>query len=177
KRLRIGFIGFKTQIIMLNGTNQTLKVSLVPKSVALNQINVVAYGFKKKPQGTTASVGVVTPTELSKSDGVSLAPALNTVPGVRMDQSGLNDSRISIRGVGITSPWGIRNIRIYMNGIPLTQPSGVSRIEAVDASTVGSIQVFKGPAPAFGGGTAGVVNIQLKKAPYGKSSVNFNALT
>ncbi len=175
-RLRISYIGFKTRILNLHGTNQYLKISLKPQSVVLNEINVVASGYKKKPQGTTGSVGLVTSDELERTNQVSLAPALNMVSGVRMDKSNMEDSRISIRGVGIRSPWGIRNVKIYMNGIPLTQPNGVTRIEALDVSTVGNIEVFKGPAPVYGGSTAGVINIQLRKAPYGKSSVSLNAL-
>src|SRR5690625_7819676 len=88
--------------------------------------------------------------------------ALNGIPGVRMDQSNLSDSRISIRGQGVRSPWGIRNVKIYLDDIPLTEADGTSRLEGIDLNDLGEAEIIRGQASSiFGAGTGGVLRFQL----------------
>src|SRR5699024_4184673 len=85
------------------------------------------------------------------------------------DQSNLGDSRISIRGNGIRSPWGLRKTKVYINDIPLTETDGTTRIEALDVSDLGRVEIIRGPASSVYGGnsTGGVINFELQRADYG----------
>src|SRR5690606_23038850 len=101
----------------------------------------------------------------------------NSVPGVRMDQSTLSEARISIRGNGVRSSFGMRNIKVYVNDIPVTEPDGTTRIEALDVNGIGQAEIIKGPASSiYGGGTGGVINFQLQRSPYQEQSMELSAL-
>ncbi|HET6528571.1 MAG TPA: TonB-dependent receptor [Balneolaceae bacterium] len=177
EKLQISYIGYISKRIKIDEDQEFLNILLKPDNVALNEVQVVAFNSRKRLQKAAASVALITSEGLERSNELSLRPVLNTVAGVQMDQSNLGDSRISIRGVGIRANWGIRNIKIYVNGIPLTEADGVTRIEGLDVSTIGRVEIIKGPASSiYGAGTGGVINFKLKKAPYGESSIEAGAM-
>src|SRR5690606_15003272 len=123
---------------------------------------VTAYSGNKSSKETAGAITHISGPQFRQGSSVSMQSALNSVPGVRMDQSTLSESRISIRGNGVRSPWGIRNIKIYINDIPLTEADGTSRIEALDVNYLGRAEIIKGPASSiYGAGTGGVINFQL----------------
>lgn len=177
RQIQVSYIGYVKQNIMLRDEGKTLNILLEPDNVALNEVQVIGFDTNKKLQETAASVALLTGKDFKRTSEVSLQPVLNTVPGVQMDQSSLNDARISIRGGGIRSGFGIRNIKIYVNNIPLTEADGFTRIEGLDVSAVGRAEIIKGPASSiYGAGTGGVINFQLEKAPYGTSSMEASGL-
>ncbi|HLR30871.1 MAG TPA: TonB-dependent receptor [Fodinibius sp.] len=178
RQIQVSYIGYVRQNITLGGEGKFLNILLEPDNVALNEVQVVGFDTNKKLQATAASVALLTEKDFERTNEVSLQPALNSIPGVQMDQSGLNDARISIRGAGIRSGYGIRNIKVYVNSIPLTEADGFTRIEGLDVSAVGRAEIIKGPASSiYGAGTGGVINFQLEKAPYGTSSLEASGLT
>src|SRR5699024_5344436 len=177
RHIKVSYIGYIGQRITLSEDDLTLNILLEADNVALNEVQVVGFNSHKKLQETSGSVALITEKDLERGDEVSLQPVLNNIPGVQMDQSSMGDSRISIRGSGVRSSWGIRNIKIYVNGIPLVEADGTTRREGLDVSTVGSAEVIKGPASSiYGAGTGGVINVQLEKAPYGTDSVEVSGL-
>lgn len=90
----------------------------------------------------------------------SLLGAINTVPGVRMEERSPGSYRLSIRGSVLRSPFGVRNVKVYMAGMPLTDGSGNSYLNVIDPTAVGNIQILKGPdASIYGANTGGVVLI------------------
>lgn len=177
RQMQVSYIGYIKQNITLRGEGKSLNILLEPDNVALNEVQVIGFDTNKKLQETAASVALLTGKDFKRTSEVSLQPALNTIPGVQMDQSSLNDARISIRGAGIRSGFGTRNIKMYVNNIPLTEADGFTRIEGLDVSAVGRAEIIKGPASSiYGAGTGGVINFQLEKAPYGTSSMEASGL-
>jgi iron complex outermembrane receptor protein len=88
------------------------------------------------------------------------------VPGVRVDNQA-NGERVhmSIRGQGILTERGLRGIKVLIDGIPLNDPSGFAPdLFDLDWSLVDRIEVLKGPAASYygGSGAAGVLNITTK---------------
>ncbi|HLR76354.1 MAG TPA: TonB-dependent receptor, partial [Balneolaceae bacterium] len=134
-QLQFNYVGYLQKKIQIKGEEDFLNVLLKPNNVVLNELQVVGFSRDKNLQGTGASIALVTDADLERGNQVSLKGTLNTVPGVQVDQSAMGESRISVRGAGISAPWGIRDIKIYMNNIPITQANGVARIEAIDVST------------------------------------------
>lgn len=175
--LRISMLGYKTQAVQYSSTNQKLNIQLQADAVSLNEVRVTAYSGHKTNKETAGSVALLRDTQLKQGSGVSLQPALNSVPGVQMDQSTLSEARISIRGNGVRSSYGIRKVKLYINDIPLTEPDGTTRIEALDMNDVGQVEIIKGPASSiYGGGTAGVINFQLQRSPYQEQSLELSSL-
>jgi len=175
--LQIRFIGYIQSDIRIKDPDEFLNIEMQPDNIALNEVRVIGFDTNKKLQETAGSVALVTNKDFDRTNRVSLQPVLNTIPGVRMDQSNLTDARISIRGGGIRSNFGIRNIKIYLNEIPLTEADGFTRIEGLDVATVGRLEVIKGPASSiYGAGTGGVLNFQTQRAGFRENSLEFSSL-
>lgn len=177
-QIQISKAGFKTQNINYSSENPELNIQLEPDMQLISEVVVHAFGSNKANKETAGAIAVLSGTQLRQGSGVSMQEGLNSVPGVRMDQSTLADSRISIRGNGVRASYGIRNIKIYLNDIPLTEADGTSRIEGLDVNDLGRAEIIKGPASSiYGGGTGGVINFKLERAPYQQQSISTSALT
>lgn len=90
---------------------------------------------------------------------LGLDEALAVVPGLYM-QNRYNfsqDLRISLRGFGARSGFGIRGIRVYVDGIPETLPDGQAQVDSIDLGSAKSIEVLRGPASSLYGNAAGGV--------------------
>lgn len=174
--IEVALIGYKTQRLLVTGDQRKRNIQLEADPVKLDEVRV---GLNSRKNRTTpGAIALLTADDIQRGNGVSLQTALNIVPGVRMDQSTLSDSRISIRGNGVRSPWGSRAIKVYINDIPVTETDGTTRIEALDVNNIGRAEVIKGPASSiYGAGTAGVINFQLQRAPYGERSIEVSGMT
>jgi iron complex outermembrane receptor protein len=71
--------------------------------------------------------------------------------------------RISIRGFGARSQFGVRGVRVVVDGVPATLPDGQTALDHVDLATIGRAEVLRGAASALYGNAAGGV-IQLESA-------------
>src|SRR6201998_2768167 len=90
----------------------------------LSQVTVTGYLIEQPVLSVPASVSVLTPAQLQLQPGNSLVPALNTVPGVRMEERSPGSYRLSIRGSLLRSPFGVRDVKIYFDEMPLTDAGG-----------------------------------------------------
>jgi len=124
----------------------------------LNQVIVTGYLSDQPVLAVPASVGVLSSAQLKLQPDNSLVSALNTVPGVRMEERSPGSYRLSIRGSLLRSPFGIRDVKIYYDDIPLTDAGGNTYLNAIDVNSVQGIQVLKGPdGSLFGSNSGGVV--------------------
>ena len=90
-----------------------------------------------------------------------------TVPGVfvanRYNFS--QDQRISIRGFGARSVFGIRGIKILIDGIPQTLSDGQGQLTNLELGEVDRIEVLRGSSSAlFGNAAGGVISIWTNPA-------------
>jgi iron complex outermembrane recepter protein len=94
---------------------------------------------------------------------LSLDEALWLVPGLSVSNRNnpSQDPRISIRGFGARSAFGVRGIRVLRDGIPLTLPDGQTPVDFLDLESVGRIEVMRGSASSlYGNAGGGVVDIR-----------------
>ncbi len=132
----------------------------------LDEVVVKAYASDRILLEVPAAIGVVDSRTLNRFNNTSLLPALNTIPGVRMEERSPGSYRLSIRGSTLRSPFGVRNVKVYWNGLPFTDGGGNTYLNILDFSSINNIEVVKGPgASLYGAGTGGVVllNNQLKR--------------
>src|ERR1700761_5352803 len=107
-----------------------------------------------------ASVSTLSPDQLKLQPDNSLVSAMNTIPGVRMEERSPGSYRLSIRGSLLRSPFGVRDVKIYYDDIPLTDAGGNSYLNAIDFNAVQGIEILKGPdGSLFGANSGGVVLI------------------
>lgn len=175
--IEVSFIGYEPIKIKLGAITQNLTISLVSSSEDLNEVQVIGFATERSLQETSASISLLTAKDLSKQNATSLTQSLNNLPGIRIDQSGLDNQRITIRGIGANSNFGNRGIKVYFNDIPLTEPDGFTRLEALDFTTIGRVEIIRGPASSlYGTANGGVMNFTSEKAPYGGTSVQAGQL-
>src|ERR1700761_7846980 len=108
-----------------------------------------------------ASVNVLSPAQLKLQPDNSLVSALNTIPGVRMEERSPGSYRLSIRGSLLRSPFGIRDVKIYYDDLPLTDAGGNTYLNAIDVNSIQGLEVLKGPdGSLFGANSGGVVLVK-----------------
>ncbi|MES2730415.1 MAG: TonB-dependent receptor [Bacteroidota bacterium] len=173
--LTCSFVGYQTQISLAN--EQSVQIYLEPVNVSLNEVVVTGYENNRKLLETAGSVALLNTRELNRFSNTSLVPAMNTLPGIRMEERSPGSYRISIRGSTLRSPFGVRNVKIYWNDIPFTDPSGSTALNLIDFSTVGKVEIIKGPGGSlYGAGTGGVILLQSPAATYGEQSAEVATL-
>lgn len=124
----------------------------------LEEVTVHAYFAEQPLLRLTTSAGVIGQSALTHQPGATLLPALNAVPGVRMEERSPGSYRLSLRGSLLRSPFGVRNVKMYLDEIPLTDAGGNTYFNLLDAGSVDGIEVLKGPdGSLFGANSGGVV--------------------
>jgi iron complex outermembrane receptor protein len=94
---------------------------------------------------------------------LSLDETLWLIPGLSVSNRNnpSQDPRISIRGFGARSAFGVRGIRVLRDGIPLTLPDGQTPVDYLDLESVGSVEVMRGSASSlYGNAGGGVVDLR-----------------
>lgn len=157
RRLRC-FIGF-IFLISCGTFGQTTAVDSIQQ---LHEVVVQGYLSGQPLLQTPGSVGIINTELLNKNSGQSLLPAVNVIPGVRMEERSPGSYRLSIRGSLLRSPFGVRNVKVYMDEFPLTDASGNTYINLIDARAIERIEILKGPdGSLFGANSGGVVLMDL----------------
>lgn len=96
----------------------------------------------------------------SRADAAEL---LQGIPGVQADSRSnyAQDTRITLRGFGARSAFGVRGLDLQIDGIPLTMPDGQGQFSGAVLDGVEQISVLTGPVAAlYGNGAGGVINLK-----------------
>ena len=107
----------------------------------------------------------------------SLNDYLMGIPGLfaQNTQNFAQDLRLSIRGFGARSAFGIRGIQLIVDGIPETTPDGQGQLDNLPLGLIESLTVLRGPASTFYGNAAGGV-IQINTlSKFNQGFVRFRA--
>jgi iron complex outermembrane receptor protein len=152
---------------------------------SLQEIVVSAYEQNRKLADVPVAVGVITTAEWNRYNKMSIVPAMNSIPGVRMEERSPGSYRISFRGSTLRSPFGVRNVKVYVNGIPFTDPGGNTYLTQLAPFDMYSLELIKGPAGSlYGAATGGAILIKSKpntwlpgfSAEYSYGSFNSNTI-
>lgn len=166
-KIIISHIGYLDKTVVIKGSTEDLLIFLESASYMLNAVQVTGWSTGKKDNqlNLPQSVGVLTPRDLSRTNGLSLENALNLVPGVIMQsRSSFGGQRIAIRGYGNNTNFNGQGVQVYLNNIPITDAAGTTILDDIDFSTLGNVTVFKGPQSSlYGSGIAGVVSLSTLK--------------
>jgi iron complex outermembrane receptor protein len=93
---------------------------------------------------------------------------LALVPGLSVSNRNnpSQDARVSIRGFGARSAFGVRSIRVLRDGMPLTLPDGQTPIDYLDLEGVGYVETVRGSVSAlYGNASGGAVNLRSTAPP------------
>ena len=146
----------------------TVKDSVASRRAVLDPVIVtVTRGIGRSPIEAPFAMTVLTPDSarpgqrhIALDESLALVPGLTAVSRTNPAQ----DPRISIRGFGARSAFGVRGVRVLRDGMPLTLPDGQTPVDYLSLESVGRIEVIRGSASALYGNASGGV-IDLRTAP------------
>ena len=96
-------------------------------------------------QRTPGGVEVVPDTAFKNGPADTLKDVLAWTPGVFTSEARYGDDvRVSIRGSGLSRPYGNRGINMYMDGIPINTSDGLVDLFEIDPTAYRYVEVFKG---------------------------------
>ena len=143
--------------------------ALAESADALAPITVNATRLETAAEDVPASVEVVGKEEVQKAQQqVGIDESLVRVPGLFMQNryNFAQDLRVSIRGYGARSAFGIRGVKILVDGIPETLPDGQGNIDSIDIGSIERISVLRGPSSAlYGNASGGAIVIESELPP------------
>src|SRR5206468_9868922 len=96
------------------------------KESRLSEVVIKAFEQNRQLKEVAASINYIGPTAINRFSPYSIVSAINSMPGVRMEERSPGSYRFNIRGSSLRSPFGVRNVKIYFNDLPYTDPSGNS---------------------------------------------------
>ena len=129
-------------------------------SPALDEIVVTATRYESARGDVARSISVVdSALWQSAAQQFGFDEALAGVPGLYIQgrDNFSQDLRLSLRGFGARSSFGIRGIRIFVDGIPESLPDGQAQVDSIDIGSAQRVEVLRGPASALYGNAAGGV--------------------
>ncbi|MBM7482949.1 iron complex outermembrane receptor protein [Bradyrhizobium sp. USDA 3686] len=86
----------------------------------------------------------------------TIKDVLDYVPGVYAQPKWGDDTRLSIRGSGLSRNFHLRGVQLYMDGIPINTADGYGDFQEIDPSAYKYVEVFKGGnALQFGANSLG----------------------
>ena len=104
-------------------------------------------------------------SQSSFSDFIKNTPGVFTTSSNNFSQ----DMRISIRGFGARSAFGIRGVKLIVDGIPETTPDGQSQLDNLPLGLISNIEILRGPnANLYGNSSGGVISINTMSNPNDK---------
>lgn len=132
----------------------------------LDSVIVSASRFEQPINEIPFSINIIDQSTLNLSrESLSSESIFRYVPGIIVNNryNLSQGDRISIRGIGSRSQFGVRGIKILLDGIPLTFPDGQSQLNNLDINTIGRVEVIRGPSSfLYGNSSGGVIYIQSR---------------
>ena len=176
--LFIQHVGYHSRIYLVPEGSDFLRIQIAAKSRRLEEITVNALTLSTDLMSYDGNSTFIPRKKIRQSSPDIITDILNNEPGIYMHSGALNTNRITIRGVGARSPFTTNKIRAYYGEIPLTNGSGETTIEDIGLSTIGNLEVIKGPnSSTFGSGLGGVIQLQPREPDAISNSryLNFSA--
>lgn len=129
----------------------------------LDNMSITATRDERPTSEVAQAIAVVDQETLESRKMMNLQDALSGIPGVLIDsKNGGYDSRLIIRGAGLSAAYGIREIMILRDGVPQTDPDSFTRLDFLDLDDIKQVEVTKGPgspyAPGVAGGTIQIIS-------------------
>lgn len=153
---------------VFNSLAQEIKQDSI-KTIPLEEVVVKASRSETRIGDMPSSIQVISSKQIQGAQAsLSLEESLRNVPGVFVSNrfNFSQGDRISIRGIGTRSQFGVRGIKIIYDGIPLTFPDGLTQINNIDLSSLGRIEVLKGASSVlYGNSSGGIIYLTSEATP------------
>ena len=134
---------FAIQSDTLNLEEVVLKSALINQSNPALTVSEISYDeFQIKP--------------VNFQDAIDFSAGL----WITNSENQAQDNRMSIRGFGTRSAFGIRGLKIILDGVPLTTPDGQSQVDNIPFQLIENVEIMKSlSSTRYGNASGGVVSI------------------
>jgi iron complex outermembrane receptor protein len=147
------FSNVQDSIQKINLENVIVKSTKINSTIQQAPLSVTLKSFREEKNFNSQS---------SFSDFIKNTPGIFTTSENNFSQ----DLRISIRGFGARSAFGIRGVKLIVDGIPETTPDGQSQLDNLPLGLVSNIEILRGPnANLYGNSSGGVISINTLTMP------------
>ena len=123
---------------------------------------------------TPGAVEIVPDTAFKNAPAATIKDIVDYVPGVWAQPKWGDDTRLSIRGSGLSRNFHLRGVQLYMDGIPINTSDGYGDFQEIDPTAYRYVEIFKGAnALRFGANSlGGAINFVM---PTGYDARSFDA--
>jgi iron complex outermembrane receptor protein len=105
---------------------------------------------------TPGAVEIVPDTAFKNAPAATIKDIVDYVPGVWAQSKWGDDTRLSIRGSGLSRNFHLRGVQLYMDGIPINTSDGYGDFQEIDPTAYRYVEIFKGAnALRFGANSLG----------------------
>ena len=160
-------IGYQKKNVLVTDKTQPFIIQLVPVTLQLQGLDVTGRALTGDRIMNAQSIGALSYQDLNRADGLSLENSINTIPGVFMrSRTAWGGAQITIRGYypNFSQNSNGYGSQVFLNNIPVTDATGLTILDDIDFSSLGSVEVIKGPASSeYGSFIAGTLNLQTAK--------------
>jgi len=111
-----------------------------PQSLTANATGQAIREIQQTPGG----VAVVPAALYRNTQAYSIKDVLDYVPGVFAQPKWGEDTRLSIRGSGLSRNFHLRGVQLSMDGIPINTADGYGDFQEIDPTAYDHVEVYKG---------------------------------
>src|SRR5690606_34164948 len=127
-----------------HGQTQTLAPVLVKPERGVSLTVPDTQSAKETIEQTAGGVALVPESRWRDTKAATVKDILDYTPGVFTQPKWGEDSRLSIRGSGLSRYYHLRGISLYQDGIPLSAADGSSDFQRIDPTAYLYTEVYKG---------------------------------
>lgn len=106
--------------------------------------------------------------EITAAPAATLDELTYTLPGIFISnrENYALGERLTIRGLGWRSQFGVRGVQVMLDDIPLTVADGQTILNMIDPAMIRRIELLRGPSATFwGNSSGGVLNVNTIPEP------------
>lgn len=111
-----------------------------PKSLTANDTDQAIREVQQTPGG----VAVVPAEVFRDTQAATIKDMFDYVPGVFAQPKWGEDTRLSIRGSGLSRNFHLRGVQLYMDGIPINTADGYGDFQEIDPTAYDHADIYKG---------------------------------
>lgn len=141
---------------------------IVPVPIGKSTLTVTGAGQAARDLRKVAGGTDVVPAEEYKENtyALTLKDVLAATPGVLAEQRYAEESRLSIRGSGLTKGFHLRGVALFQDGIPFNFADGSGDFQEADMLALQHVEVYRGgQALRYGiAGLGGAINMVTPSA-------------
>ena len=101
-------------------------------------------GARRAIETTPGAVEIVPDDVWKKTSAQTLKEVLEYTPGVFVQPKWGEDTRLSIRGSGLSRNFHMRGIQMYQDGVPINAADGSTDFQELDPTAYRYVEVYKG---------------------------------